>query len=43
MGGSATLGMMIAAPDNSGGNERSYDSDTILTVRERNPRILFGK
>ena len=48
MGGGGTPRMMTKMPDydnddNSGGGERSYGSNTMLTMRERNPRITSRK
>ena len=36
-------GMRIVAPINSGGSERGYRFDTMLVVKEQNPRIVYGK
>ena len=37
VGGGGTLGMTILVPDDDGNNERSYNSNTMLMVREKKP------
>ena len=35
--------MKIVTPNDDDSNERNYDCNTILTVREKNPRITNRK
>ena len=43
MGGGGALGMAIIVLIDSGSSKRSYGSDTMLAVRERNPILAYGK
>ena len=43
MGGDDIPGMMIVMPDDHDDGKRSYGSDTILTVRAKNPKLACGK
>ena len=44
MGGGGTLRMMMTMPDDdNGGSEKSYGSDTMLTIRRRNLELYNQK
>ena len=43
MGGGDALRMTMATPKDDDGGEKSFSSDTMLTMRRKNPRIAYLK